>query len=480
MKWLIRIVCILAVFTLAFGKTRRLVLDLAADRFPILAEAAFFEKLRNPFGSEGAPVAAPTDVALPTNGDALDGSRTWTFADGSELDAVLFAANSTSAQLRVSESLGVGEVALENFAEEDQIRILSWVRSQGKDGTAGFPLDLKTHRWPRNWKMEESRNLQRVGDTETWRSENFEIANEAGVNQEALESITRICESVDGALKSLPLPLPVNWGRPSGETRRIVIEGEAPPEAPEGAAGYWNGQTGVVHIFSEHLIEPDLQLVVFEFDKPKKVQKYDSIVHEVTHQSTAALIYLDVPAWVPEGLAEYMSASQYAPAAYQFTNTHVLVRHHINKLLLGDRIAKDRKMHLAHLEKLMNRDIVEWNGIVGSDPVAGAIQYNESLLLLDYFCHRDHPEGIHFRRYLEGVLSGVPEPEARERHLLRGRSYRELEQEMTSLWQPLGLTLNFQERGELKAGDVTIDWAAEETRRAIASRRAMLEKKDGE
>ncbi len=53
------------------------------------------------------------------------------------------------------------------------------------------------------------------------------------------------------------------------------------------------------------------------------MQKYDVIVHEVTHQSTAGLIYMGVPAWVPEGLAEYMAATQFAPGFYDFENTHV-------------------------------------------------------------------------------------------------------------------------------------------------------------
>lgn len=130
-------------------------------------------------------------------------------------------------------------------------------------------------------------------------------------------------------------------------------------------------------------------------------------------------------------------------------------------------------MNLVHLEKLMNRDLREWNLIVDSGDIAGLLQYNESLLLIDYFFHRDHPDGAHFRRYLECVLSGVSEIEARDRHLLRGRSYQEIEREIAELWRPLGFTVTFHDRGELRAGDVTINWDAEEVKRAIASRRAV-------
>ena len=184
-------------------------------------------------------------------------------------------------------------------------------------------------------------------------------------------------------------------------------------------------------------------------------------------------MYLQVPAWVSEGIAEYMSATQHAPAFYQFTSSHVSLLHHINKQVIADRIAKDRRMHLTHLNLLMGRGIREWNEILVTDQEAGALQYHEALLLIDFFIHRDHPDGLYFRRYLESVLSGVEESEARQLHLMRGRSFGQIEEEIIKLWRPLGFTINYQDRGELHAGDVTVDWGAGEIKRTIATKRAM-------
>ena len=417
-----------------------------------------------------SPGGYPGAENFPMTRELRQNSRRWTFKDGSELDAVLVAADVKTAQLRVPQ--GVGQVEIKLLAEKDREEIQSWVQSEGINGVAGLPIRLKTHRWPQDWRESPDVALEQISDSNRWRSKHFEITNTAGIKREALESITLICESVDGALSALPLPLPINWGRDPGELRKIVIKDHAEEGDMENRAGYWDGRTGIVHIFTAGLIEPDLQLVVFEFNKPEKVQKYDVIVHEVTHQSMAALMYLGVPAWVPEGIAEYMAATQFAPAFYQFTNTHVSIRHHIHKQLLGDRIVKERKMHFTHLDQLMSRDILEWNrfGDIGDD--TGFLQYHESLILIDYFFHRDHPDGVHFRRYLESVLSGVPEPEARKIHLLRGRSYQQIEQEITSLWKPLGFTIQFQGKSEIRPDDFTVDWAAEEVKRTIAARRA--------
>jgi len=434
--------------------------------------ASIFETISDLSGlnQNGAnPVSARADI------EKVSGQgRTWTFSDGSRMNAILLAADGKNAQFRVPESQGVGQVSVELLSDEDRGWIRKWIAAEGNEGVAGYPVPLKFHRWPEQWRVSaEKVALEQVGTTDEWRSRHFDITNEAGVKREALESITLICEAVDGALTALPLPLPVNWGRDQSQRRRIIIErSKESDEIPLGA-GYWDGRTGIVHINVDFLLEPDLQLVVFEFDKPEKVQKYDVIVHEVTHQSTAALMYLGVPAWVSEGIAEYMAATHFAPAYYQFTNTHVSVRHHVNKRLLGDRIVKDRRMNVARLEKLMTRDIFEWNRYVDAGDVMGFLQYNESLLLIDYFIHRDHPDGVHFRRYLECVLSGVPEPEARELHLMRGRTYAELEKELHDLWKPLGFTLNYRERSDLLAGDVEIDWNAEDVKRTIATERAM-------
>lgn len=436
-----------------------------------------------PFVAEATPLLVKTTKglvkewkagrppALPT-APVVAGTRT--FSDGSRVDAALIAPDGNSAQFRVLESNGVGQIELSMLSEGDRSRIFSRIRSKGKNGVLGNPIPLKSHSWPNGWRDNGTVCLSRLAGTNRWRSPHFEITNNAGVGPEALESITMICEAVDGALGALPLPLPVNWGRDPGEPRKIIIEGSEAAGKDPNRAGYWDGRTGIVHIYADHLLEPDLQRVVFEFNKPEKLQKHDVIAHEVTHQSTAGLIYLRVPAWVPEGLSEYMAATQFAPGVYDFENTHGPVRHHINKAILADRIVKERKMRVVHLADFMNRDIRAWNRIVESRSIgAGELQYNQALLLIDYFVNRDHPDGLHFRRYLEAILGGVAEADARELHLLRGRTYDQIEAEVTKLWKPLGFTFVHQDRGEIRREDIAIDWSAADVRRSIATRRSI-------
>jgi len=414
--------------------------------------------------------AAPANVDLPDRANFRNSSRTWQFANGKRAEGVLIAANSKIAQLRLEKTQRIHNLRLSEFDETDRSRIHKWIETDGSRGVVGFPVHLKSHRWPDRWQGQAHVPIEQVDDSNVWRSKHFDITDSAGVDAASIESIALICESVDGALNALPLPLPVNWGR-NGHRRQIVIEGKSDDPRLANAAGYWDGQTGKVHIFIEQLYEPNQQRVVFEYDKPAKVQKYDVIVHEVTHQSMAALLYMDVPAWVGEGISEYMAATQFAPATYQFTNTYVSLRYHINKLFLGDRIVKDRRMHFTYLENLMNRDLYEWNAVLATDGMAGTMQYHEALLLVDYFFHVDHPDGLYFKRYLEAILSGIPEKQARDRHLIRGRSYQDIENDLIKRWQSVGFSIVFQNRGEIRNGDVDINWEAEDIQRTVASQR---------
>lgn len=470
MKWLLLGIVGILITLFLLPVSRSVIFETAS---PLLA--AVSEKIPDDLGIPGLsgrklPKGAISPKKIP---GASGRERTWTFKDGSQVKGVLVSANSEKVQFRLSKHMAVGQVGLDSLAPEDRQRVKSWIESEGRNGVVGYPIPLKSHSWPQHWQSSGEIELTPLDEANRWRSQNFDITNQAGTNRESLEAITLICEAVDGALSSLPLPVPLNWGRGPDQLRKIIIEDAETYRGIPNSAGYWDPNTGKVHICADALIERDRQLVVFEFDKPEKLQKYDIIVHEVTHQSMGALIYLGIPSWVTEGIAEYMSATQFAPGAYHFGNTNVSIRHHVNKHLLGDRIVRDRKMNLVHLRTLMNRDQYMWNRTVESGEPAGMLQYDVALMTVDYFMHRDHPNGLHFRRYLECILSGVPEHVARDRHLMRGRGYPEIEDEIRRLWQPYGLTVNFQERGELKRDDVTIDWNAEDVKRSIASRRAF-------
>lgn len=399
--------------------------------------------------------------------------ETWKGNDGATIEAVLVSADSQQVALRLPSTQRLHSLDLDALSPEDRKKVNERVASRGRDGVYGFPVNLRTDAWPRGWRMEGKAELSWNSEREAWSSEHFDLYNQAKVNHETMETVAGICESVDGALKSLPLPL--DWGRPAGARRDIVLERVFEGQRNGKLAGFFDGRTGKVHIDTSQLLERHNQLIVFEFDKPKKRQKYDAIVHEVTHQTMVSMLMLDMPAWVPEGIAEYLAAMHYSPGSYQFHTSYSAVRYHINKQVMAEKGFKERKLHLYQMEEFMGRRLGEWNEVVGQGGAAGLLQYNMALLLVDYFFHADGSNGEPMRYYLEAILGGAPEKEARSKHLLRGRTYQELEAAVFNRWQALGFAIDFESKPRIERADFTVDWGAVSIMRANAAKRASRE-----
>ncbi len=402
--------------------------------------------------------------------DLPDKVETWTGRGGKSMKAVLVSANPQRVEFRLPETQRVQYLDMEALSAEDQQRVKRRLEKWGEDGVLGHPVSLRADAWPRSWKMEGKTKLVWSAEEEAWSSEHFDLYNGAKVNHQTLETIAGICESVDGALKSLPLPL--DWGRPADTRRDIILEGMFKGSAKGKLAGFFDGRTGKVHIDTSQLLERSNNLIVFEFDKPQKRQKYDTIVHEVTHQAMVSMLMLDMPAWIPEGIAEYLAAMHFSPGSYQFKTSYAAVRYHINKSVQAERGFKDRKLHFYQMDEFMGRQLKEWNGVVQEGGAAGLLQYNMALVLVDFFFHADGKNGEPMRHYLEAVLSGAPEEEARMRHLLRGRSYQELEVAVFYRWKSVGFAIDFESKPRIEKSDFTVDWGAISIMRSNAARRS--------
>ncbi len=96
------------------------------DRVPFLADAV--RSL-----AKGRAQGGPASNAVPVDG------QTWTFSDGSQMEAVLISADAKNAQFRVLESHGVGQIELGLLAPNDQSRIQSLVQRREKTASSAIP-----------------------------------------------------------------------------------------------------------------------------------------------------------------------------------------------------------------------------------------------------------------------------------------------------------------------------------------------------
>jgi len=374
-------------------------------------------------------------------------ARVWTDATGRSIEAVPISADERTVWLRVLATQTLHAVPLDRLSEEDRDFVARW----RKKPSSGYSLDpAPPDRWPSEYSgatvtaaVEQG---GAAGGAQIWRTSHYELRDRAGLDPETVQVLARICESVDGAARAVPLPL--LWGRSEMGRRMVSIY---PDEASYRAAGALPGSlgtfipsTGAVLIYGPSLAEEDLLGRVRGFSLEKR-QRYHVLVHELVHQATIGIILADFPAWVSEGLAEYFAAIQRTPGRFQFHNSHLSAKRHIVDSFGYDGVVELESYPLWSLDQFLGRGIEEWNRISATDRRDGHtwIQYAQALLLVEYFGKGDSPGGTRFRSYLEAVLTGADQTEAARIHLLAGRSHAELERAMADYWRTRGMVLDF-------------------------------------
>ncbi len=386
-------------------------------------------------------------------------SRIWTDASGRALEAVATGADETSVRLRVPATQQVYTVPLERLSTADQEFVAGWRRRYpGIVRLEPAPPD----RWPSDYgrgpEVLLSLAPKEAGKGRVWRTACYEIRDFGGLDADTIKALAGICEAIDGACRSVPLPL--LWGSSTEKRRIISIH---PSESSYRAAGGLPGSsgcflfsTGEVLICAPYLLERDFFGMARGFTLAKR-NRYGLLVHELVHQASMGVTLGDFPAWVPEGLAEYFSAVQRSPGNFRFRDSHVAVRAHAIGSLPFDGLVELESYRLWTLDRFLDRRFREWNRINAAEDGRGMIQYFQAVVMMEYFCRGDSPEGQRFRSYLEAVLTGADRHEAADRHLLAGRSHGELETAITAYWSRRGLNLQFVpspsfQRGEARLG----------------------------
>ena len=152
--------------------------------------------------------------------------------------------------------------------------------------------------------------------------------------------------------------------------------------------------------------------------------------HEITHHLLHDWSpYL--PIWFTEGFAEYIGAAPYSQGRYNF----VSIDRHLHKYLNKWRFNEDlKRIPIMRMEDLMTSTHADWTSrLKRSTPV---LEYNSAAILVHFFIHHDGKgDAAHLAAYLDAIRQGVHPAKAGEIHLLRGRTYEQLDKELRLVWK---------------------------------------------
>lgn len=264
-----------------------------------------------------------------------------------------------------------------------------------------------------------------------YESMNFRYVSDVRLNRSVVRRFAVLFEATHAYCKAMPIGMG-EGGRTDGkyliklyETRDAYVKAGA----PEASAGVFMSGRNRIKVPLESVgVQKRGSSYALDRDVSNR-----TLAHEITHQLTPGAYFAEwrFNSWFIEGIAEYVATTPYRAGIY---NTR-----------LGRKAAVDfatgfskvdyrgrnigTEIHLASLEHFMN---LPYSEFVSTDP---NFNYAVGLLLTYYFIHFDgEGDAANLKAYLRCLLDGKSRDEAHA-VLLKGRSFKELEQDVERAWR---------------------------------------------
>ena len=294
------------------------------------------------------------------------------------------------------------------------------------DDTMDWPIRVRVFR-PAVTIVEEGR------DGGVYRTEHFEFRSDTRLSRGLVAQFGEIFESTYATVKALPLgldPQPPENGYFITVLFTRVEDYHAAGGLPGSGGTYQRRQDRIIIPLGNLGVRPSSSGLTYD-----RHGDNSTLIHEITHQVMRPWLGR-IPPWLVEGMATWMETLPYSRGTFQ-------VRQHFPRDYLDDRArTMGRPLPVTPVEELMTLSHREWNAHFGQDVPALRRNYHSALVLTHFFLRMDGDgDGAPMAAYLRAVRGGMPEREARDRFLLRDRSFEELQTEMIRAYGRRGVRL---------------------------------------
>ena len=226
-------------------------------RLGFLTESTIEKSKQGAFASLESSRGAVNDLfgsiqnTLPSGG-AGGRSRIWTDATGRTLEGELITATESEIILKVSSNDRIYRLPLQKLSTDDQTFVRTATGAMAGDDQYPHLPD----RWPTTYdgrNSSASASPAATGSLNHWRTKSYDIRSTDELDEKTLRSLALICESIDGAVRSVPLP--ITWGR-SPKARRVIQIYHTDEEyfaagGPRELAGHFDPRNGSVRLCNQ-------------------------------------------------------------------------------------------------------------------------------------------------------------------------------------------------------------------------------------
>ncbi len=371
--------------------------------------------------------------------------RSWTNSGGKTIVATLVEISGDNAVLRMNGSNF--EVAVASLSPADQEFIKAWKKSDlpdpSKDGEVTPNWDGP---WPKLVTADVGQEIEVIKEDPStgeyiYASEHYEFICDVKLNTSVVKRFSLLFEATNKVCRELPLGMV----KPFREERHKIHlfetrEGYFAKGGPEGSAGVFISRGG-----EGDILVPLTSLGVKKVGSNYSVD-YDkentTLSHEITHQLTDYEYYASGSGgWFTEGLAEYIANSGYRPGKFSLEDLQKLVARvtAYGENGQGGR-ALGTEINAPDLLEYYMQDYVE--SFTAPDRVN--LNYGLAGLIVYYYFHMDgNKDAANIKAFLKALKEDKKPPELFE-PLLAGRSWDEMEADITKGWRSRGVKISFR------------------------------------
>jgi len=378
------------------------------------------------------PPSSPPPT-MSKSADDADARRLWTSAAGTKIEAELIDFDGQLVKLQSDQQ----EIRLQvnQLSPEDQLLLKDWMQNRPTAAPATTPKKVK--QWPRTVEVSRTPEITVVSEDEAagkfvYRSPNYEFSSPIQLSNSMVQELAVVFEATYALLDALPVGLNLRVGEK--EPLKVVLVEDINGIIELGGSGT-----------NEYTYLPRIDSVVVTLGNlggEKKNGRWSMSARDANLSDIrlriAEQLYSEITGpllpWFDIGFGRYVAEMRYRDGRFLVSSQRSAVRDFV------ERQNSATTFPMPDLQSCMGMSSSEWRALIA----AGELDdyYPASVLLVYYFLHLDgEGDSAHAAEYVRALASGMPQKQAQEQFLMRGRSYQELASDVDTQFRDIGVRI---------------------------------------
>ncbi|MDF1825963.1 MAG: hypothetical protein P1U68_15060 [Verrucomicrobiales bacterium] len=369
-------------------------------------------------------------------------TRDWTNSEGRTITATLIEVSGEKVVLEMKGNHF--EVPTMSLSPDDQAFIREWEKSASMETALDQEVEANWDGdWPKLVSADVSQDIEVISEDEEandyrYASDHYLFISDVKLNTSLVKRFSLLFEATNQFCRELPLGMVKPFRQQRHEIHLFENYGTYTAKGgPDGSAGVYVSRGG-----EGNILVPLTSLGVKKVGSNFSVD-YDkentTLSHEIAHQLTDYEYYAPgARGWFTEGMAEYIAHSGYRSGKFNVNDLQKLKDYvtafgedGMRGRNLGDEIKSPRLKDFFEQSYESFTDNSNFN-------------YGLGALVVYYFFHMDgEKDAANIRNFLKGLKYGK-EGDEMYVPLLAGRSWEEMEDDITKGWRARGVRIEFR------------------------------------